>query len=558
MKSDFSVFYRNDHIPFFPSNHRGQGSIQTRVVISIFNHLRLFIRWTAAWLVLAYGHASASPGEIDTSLLVGAGTSGSIRAVVVDSQSRLLVAGGFTTFNNTSAGRLIRLLGNGSVDPDFNIGTGANSEITSIEILPDGRILLGGAFTSFNTTTTRGLVLLDSTGAVDPTFTSRFTSTGFSAGVACLKSLPGGNLIVGGYFTQYDGVPVGRYAILTSSGALVNQALQNPGADSHVLDIDLLNDGGMLLCGFFRGINGHETGCVARLLPGGSVDSGFSTGSQIGTVAYSVAGQPDGKVLIGGSFSTFFGLGKHYLGRLTSTGSLDTSFEGTSGPNLNVYGVTLDSKGRILIAGQFSRFHDQSMTGIGRLQPDGSRDRSFTFTPTVSSSFIQEYPIDPEGRIIAYGWSNVFSVGAPANLLRLTGGDSLPHDEWRILHFGAATGTGDAAWDATPGRDGITNLEKYGLGFQDDPRTPVTLWNDDGLLHGFWRDDHSSGFRYQTDISRTDVAAVPVWSPSLGSWLLEGLELIEESRTGTLVTWKVTLPGSHPGAFFRVRISLND
>lgn len=131
------------------------------------------------------------PGGIDPSLVVGIGTRDQIRAVAVDSRNRLVIAGSFTSFNGTTAGQLIRLLENGSVDPDFNAGVGANSEIKAVEILADGRILLGGVFTTFGTKATRGLVLLDSNGAIDPTFTSRFNAAGFSAGMSCLEAFDG-------------------------------------------------------------------------------------------------------------------------------------------------------------------------------------------------------------------------------------------------------------------------------------------------------------------------------------------------------------------------------
>ena len=513
---------------------------------------------TAVLLVLPTATAIARPGDIDPSFQVGTAATGAVQAVAVDSQNRLLVGGSFTTFNGTTAGRLLRLLENGAVDPAFTIGTGANANVNAIEILPDGRILLGGDFTAFGTTTTRGLVLLHPNGAVDTTFTSRFSSDGFSVGVTCLESLPDGKIMVGGYFTQYAGVAVGRYAILNTTGALAYSGPQNSGADSHIFDIDLLPDGRILLCGFFTTVNGHRSHCVARLFGNGGIDISFSTGPQISSVAYSVEGQTDGKVIIGGNFSYFFGLGQRYLGRLTATGKLDTTFLGNNGPNLNVYGLKLDSKGRILIAGQFNKFHDVQTPGICRLLPDGSRDPSFAVDQTISASFFQEYLIDPSGRILAYGWSNSFGKPDKINLRRLIGGDWAPRNAWLFQHYGSDSATGDGAWNAAPANDGVTNLEKYALGFQSAPHVPTFTLDEGGLLHGFWADATSSGFRYQTDLARTDASATAEWSTGLEGWTSDGLMVDEENRVGSLVTWKVTLPGSRPAAYFRINVRLNE
>lgn len=502
--------------------------------------------------------AAASPGEIDPSFDVGIGSTGPIRAVATDDRNRLVVAGGFTSFDGTPAGRIVRLLEDGSVDTTFNAGAGANADIKAIEILPDRRILVGGQFTSFGDTSTRGLVLLHPDGTVDDTFTSGFSADGFSVGVTCLEAIPGGKIMVGGYFTKYAGQSVGRYAMITTSGALSGPTPQPAGADSHVFDIDLLPNGKMLICGFFTTVDGHASACVARLLSSGSVDTGFGTGTNLGTVAYSVEGLADGKVIIGGSFSNYFGFGQRFLGRLTPTGSPDATYAGNTGPDLNVYGLTLDAQERLIVAGQFKHFHDAAMPGIGRLLPDGSRDDTFAFGRPTSASFIQEYPIDNRGRILAYGWANYLAKPAETTLIRLIGEDLPPRESWLLQHFGTTSPTGEAAWDAIPAGDGITTLQKYALGFQGDPRQRAELWGDDGLIHGFWNDGTTSGFRFRTDLSRTDAIATAEWSTALGVWTSEGLQVAEESREGSVVTWKVTLPGTHPRAFFRMNTGLDE
>jgi uncharacterized delta-60 repeat protein len=500
----------------------------------------------------------ARPGDLDLAFNPGTATTSSLRAATIDSQDRVIVAGDFTNFNGSHAARIARLRVDGSLDPEFSAGSGANDTITAIEILADGRILVGGKFTQFNGVTTRGLVMLQPNGNIDQSFLSRFGSEGFSVGVTCIEALPNSKFIVGGYFDRYAGQPVGRYVFLTTNGDLDPSVARNGGANSHVFDVDLQSDGSILICGFFTTVDGFASSCVARLYAGGTVDQNFSTGTQLGTVAYTVEGQPDGKVIVGGSFSTFFGLGKRYLGRLTSSGGLDTGFKANIGPDLNVYGLTVDPQGRILVAGQFSKFAGSPMKGIGRLLPDGSRDPDFEFTPTVSVSFVQEFPLDSHGRIVAYGWSDFFINSPIGTVRRLIGGNWTPRQAWLFRHYGSDLPAGMAAWDAEPGGDGLSNLEKYALGSQGDPRTPTKLWGDDGLLRGFWADSSSSGFRFRTDLERTDVTAIAEWSIALSGWTRDGIVLTEESRDGSVVTWKATVHGYKQAAFFRIAIDLTD
>ena len=104
----------------------------------------------------------------------------------------------------------------------------------------------------------------------------------------------------------------------------------------------------------------------------------------------------------------------------------------------------------------------------------------------------------------------------------------------------------------------MSNLEKYALGFQGDPRTPVRLWGDDGLMFGFWTNDSSSGFRYRTDTTRDDAEVAAEWSQRLESWTSAGLVVTEEEQEGDLMTWRVSLPGGLSSAFFRMSVSAEE
>lgn len=363
---------------------------------------------------------AAKPGDHDDSFDPGTGPAGTVAAVAIDSAGKLVVGGSFKSFNGTQAGSLVRLLTDGKIDPSFKAGEGAEGEVKAIEILGDGRILVAGRFTRFNGKKAVGIVMLASDGSVVPVFESQFTEKEMSAGLTCIESFPGGRVAVGGYFATCGGKPARRVAFLDSSGKL-DPARSQGEADSHVMDIDLLPDGGALVSGFFNSFGGHPTACVARLKADGSIDKTFLTAAPKGSVAYSVAATADGKVIAGGYFKTADG-GKRHLARLTSAGSLDQTFAGNDAFDSGVSGITVDPLGRVLVAGDFKKHRGTPSSGLARLKPDGNLDGDFAFDRAISPNFIQEYPIDREGRIIAYGWRELGRKAGPPWLCRVLGG----------------------------------------------------------------------------------------------------------------------------------------
>ena len=88
--------------------------------------------------------------------------------------------------------------------------------------------------------------------------------------------------------------------------------------------------------------------------------------------------QSNGKVVIGGYFTSVNGTAINYLARLNSDGSLDTSFgNGQAGVNGTVYAMALQSDGKLIVAGGFYAVNGTSHNGIARLNNDGTLDTAF-------------------------------------------------------------------------------------------------------------------------------------------------------------------------------------
>ena len=100
--------------------------------------------------------------------------------------------------------------------------TGFDSTVFSIALAGDGTgdLYVGGAFTSYNGTVANDLVRLTARGTVDPTFV---TGAGFNGSVRSIAPAGDGtrNLYVGGEFTSYQSLTIGRIVRLNSHGIAI-------------------------------------------------------------------------------------------------------------------------------------------------------------------------------------------------------------------------------------------------------------------------------------------------------------------------------------------------
>src|SRR6185437_5907255 len=83
------------------------------------------------------------------------------------------------------------------------------------------------------------------------------------------------------------------------------------------------------------------------------------------------------KILIGGSFSVFNGVSRRGIARINENGRTDLDFNPGSGINGTVYVILVQRDGKILVGGEFSSVNGEPRINIARLNPDGSLDTTF-------------------------------------------------------------------------------------------------------------------------------------------------------------------------------------
>ncbi|WP_165822208.1 T9SS type A sorting domain-containing protein [Hymenobacter edaphi] len=377
-------------------------------------------------------------------------------ATAVQPDGKILVGGDFQVFNGTLANRLVRLLPDGAVDAAFSCAAPLNGPVFKILVQPDGKILVGGGFS-----TPRRIVRLEATGAVDNTFSSPLTSAFVSpvAGLDFIGLQPDGKIVIGGLNMSVSAGVTRRIARLLPNGTLDN-TFQTPTTTDYsasllnpydASEVAVLPDGRIVLSGFtsteYYRVPTHgficltASGAVSRSFdnifladeryPGGSVvinslvrqangqwlvtgddqlvanqrcyvallnadgshDAAFAPALLGPGYVMNVVQQPDAKLLIGGAFDEINGARVGHLARLHPNGTLDTAFCRLSRMRYEVGQVALTTGGKVLAASPYGK-------GLVRFLSGGGPDAGFTAATNATETGVYRMQPQPDGRII--------------------------------------------------------------------------------------------------------------------------------------------------------------
>ncbi|HLH53442.1 MAG TPA: delta-60 repeat domain-containing protein [Verrucomicrobiae bacterium] len=322
------------------------------------------------------GIARLNPdGSVDAGFDPGKGISGgfgSVNAIAVQpADGKVLIGGSFTSVNGTNRTGVARLNADGSLDLSFNPGTGADGTVKTIVVQPDGSILLGGSFSTVHGKSRGRVARLDTSGNLDTNFVS---GMGADAEVDCLALQRDGSVIIGGRFTHFNGASQPRIARLNGTNGAVDVSYNVGVGASDVVNALLLQpDGKVLAGGGFTNINSANLFAIARLQTNGVVDPSFATSVDYlaYTSVFALAQQSNGKVFIGGSFTSIGGVGQPSFARLNADGTLDKGFVPDL-PNNGVLAVGLQSSGDVILAGPFiiTDAHGNMQGYVARLHGD--------------------------------------------------------------------------------------------------------------------------------------------------------------------------------------------
>jgi uncharacterized delta-60 repeat protein len=326
-------------------------------------------------------------GSRDETFNPGAALRGSfpyVNAVALQSSGNVLVGGSFT---NTAATNFARLNTNGSLDTTFT--TVADDTVNAVAIQTNGSILIGGFFTHVNGRARAGIARLDSGGTLDLSFNPS-VSGAFSA-VYSLALQGDGKILIGGSFTNVNASTRTNIARLNTDGTLdatfkpasVGGGQLSPAA-FYTLGIDY--QGRVIAGGDFTSVNGQVRTNLARFNSDGSLDMSFDPAAGTDYAVNSLVLETYGKILIAGYFDMVNGATNNYLARLNNDGSLDSTFNIGTGASDVVYAVALQPDGKVLIGGAFTSVNGTNRSGIARLQNALTVPSPLLANPILSNS----------------------------------------------------------------------------------------------------------------------------------------------------------------------------
>jgi uncharacterized repeat protein (TIGR01451 family)/uncharacterized delta-60 repeat protein len=367
-------------------------------------------------------------GSPDTAFLATPGFDGDVYGVALQPDGKIVAGGNFGYVNNYARNALARLNSDSTLDSSFlATGSGANGPVQTVLVQTDGRVLVGGNFTTMNGVSRNHVARVLSDGTLDTSFLSAGAAAN-NVVYAVAESFVGASreLLVGGSFTTVNGSPRAGLARLGNDGTLdsgFNPALSVNGTVYAIVvyPTNTIQAGKIMIAGDFTAINGVGRARIARLNTDGTLDTTFDPGLGATNTIRALALQLDGRVLAGGAFTNFNGQLMNHLVRLNTDGSIDTGFNLGLGMDDTVTAVGVEQDNRIVVVGQFLRASGVTRSRITRLLTDGTVDPSINFG-AGADNYIGALAIQPDGMFVIGGGFTQFDGYGRQHLARIYGG----------------------------------------------------------------------------------------------------------------------------------------
>ena len=345
----------------------------------------------------------------------------------------------------------------GSLEPCFGTGgkvttdfAGSSDVGRALSLDAQGRVLVAGYAATGTQGNNFALARYTASGALNATFgTGGRVTTDFAGSddVGYALSLDAqGRILVAGYAatgTQSLNFALARY---TASGALDatfgtagKVTTDFAGSDDLGFALSLDDQGRILVAGStYTGTQSYNF-ALARYTASGALDATFGTGGKVttdfagsGDVGYALSLDAQGRILVAGYNNTFTQGANFALARYTASGTLDPTF-GTggkvstdfAGSNDIGFALSLDAQGRILVAGRASTGTQGDHFALARYTASGTLDPTFGTGGKVTTDFAGSddggyaLSLDAQGRILVAGYAATGTQGNNFALMRV-------------------------------------------------------------------------------------------------------------------------------------------
>jgi len=321
----------------------------------------------------------------------------SVFAITLQTDGKILVGGQFTTIGGSSRAYIARL------DPTTGVADSfapiaapfLGGYVRAIAVQPDSKILVGGVFSTIGGQSRNCIARLDAVTGLADSFNPNADNA-----VLVIALQPDGKVLIGGDFGNVGGMTTFIARLDPVTGA--PETTFNPVFSERVVAIAVQPDGKILAGGFYTTVSGQIRNRIARLETNGSLDRTLEPVISSGAV-YATAVQPDGKILIGGAFTKVLGVTRNMIARFNADGTLDMAFNPNA--NGNVYSIVLQADGKILVGGAFTSIGGQTRSRLARLDASTGSADAFDPAPSSTTTFVYVYSIavQADGKILVVG-----------------------------------------------------------------------------------------------------------------------------------------------------------
>ncbi|GGA88054.1 delta-60 repeat domain-containing protein [Flavobacterium palustre] len=365
-----------------------------------------------------------NPADIEHTFGSYAGFNGIIRSQVFQSDGKILIGGDFQMYQGKNQNYLVRLNSDGSKDESFDIKMGFSYHVFSLAVQSDGKILVGGEFEKYQGVYQKYLLRLNPDGTIDDSFNlSGLRDKNYMRGIRNIILQSDGKILLSIYDLSDDKY---HYSIirLNADGSIDDSFSNETKFNDEINSIVLQPDGKIILGGSFNMFKGVPQRYLIRLNPDGTKDSSFDIKTGFNSSISYVALQKDGKIIVGGKFNNYQGTTQNKLVRLNPDGSKDNSFNIGTGFDFNINSIAIQEDGKIIVGGLFDSYNEINQKKLLRLNSDGSKDISFDIGDIFDFGFkysaaVHNINLQPNGKIILIGAFTRFHNGFPHGLIRL-------------------------------------------------------------------------------------------------------------------------------------------
>ncbi|WP_316814065.1 DUF5008 domain-containing protein [Pedobacter heparinus] len=363
--------------------------------------------------------------------------------------------------NQTYFGPALQIAGKVSIEPSFAVVNGSDYPINDIFRVPSGSFLLGGAFLDYEKTKTESslinrIVLVNALGVLDNSLKFGLGANGVIYSINRITSGDqNGKILIGGAFSSFNSRRSNRININSITRLNVDGTLDTtftdvvnltPNDPTKNRDTIPAFNGGVNTTGNTRGPlvrrlfnfnnrvyavgnfnryaktfyerSTYDTKVydytsisqVVRMEMDGSMDSTYrydksskvalpsSNGSIVDALQLA-----DGSLVLVGDFTSFDNTNKNRIVKLKAEGTVDETFATGTGANGPISSITYNAiTNKIVVAGNFTSFNGQPLMGVALLNTDGTISSGFTF-PSISGGVVTFAAQLNNGKIIVSG-----------------------------------------------------------------------------------------------------------------------------------------------------------